>query len=87
MAPLDAVSRKAVGRFGVKLVFALTLAAIGREPFLLAASCWLSIYGLVTGAVGVLLRERVMKQSFNHWDEALWLTFAAITLMIIYRGY
>jgi hypothetical protein len=77
---LDDISRKTIGRFFLKLCFGILFATIGKQPFLLAVSMWLSLYALLTVLIGVVVRERISKHSFNRWDEALWLTASALIL-------
>ena len=84
IARLDDISRKTIARFSLKLCFAIFFAAVGNGPFLLVASVWLSIYALLTIMVGVFVRERISKRSFNHWDEALWLTASALVLKALH---
>jgi hypothetical protein len=84
IARLDDISRKTLTRFSLKLCFGIFFAAVGKGPFLLVASVWFSIYAFLTIIVGVLLRERMLKRSFNHWDEALWLTACALTVKALH---
>jgi hypothetical protein len=79
-ARLDDISRKTIGRFSLKLCFGIVFATMSKGPFLQAACLWLSLYALMTITVDVLVHDRISKRSFNHWDEALWLTAAALIL-------
>jgi len=83
-ARLDDISRKTIARFSVKLCFGIFFATMSRGPFLPAASLWLSLYALLTIAVGMLVHDRISKRSFNHWDEALWLTASALVLKALH---
>ncbi|MDE8651476.1 hypothetical protein PYV00_07055 [Novosphingobium sp. H3SJ31-1] len=85
-ARLDDISRKTIARFGLKLLFALIFAALGKGAFLLVASYWLSLYGTVTAVVGVIAKDRMAERSFNHWDEVLWLTTASLALLVLHRN-
>jgi hypothetical protein len=80
---LDDISRKTIGRFGLKLCFGILFATIGRQSFLLTLSMWLSLYALLTALIGVVAREPISKHSFNHWDEAMWLTASAVILKAV----
>jgi len=84
IARLDDVSRKTIARFILKIAFGIFFATMSKGSFLLAASEWFSLYALLTAIVGIFVRERIANRSFNHWDEALWLTALALILKILH---
>lgn len=76
---LDAHSRDTVARFTVKLGAAAVLAAFGRH-YLPALATWAALYALTTAALALYRHERPVLETFNHWDEAMWLTSFALAL-------
>lgn len=82
-ARLDGTSRNTIGRFGLKLVFAFIFAALSRQDFCVGTSLWLSLYAVSTCAIGLLTRDRLLRYSFGHWDEALWLAAGAALFKVL----
>lgn len=74
---LDVKSRDTVARFTVKLGAAAVLAAFGRH-YLPALAAWAALYALTTAALALYRQERPVLETFNHWDETLWLMFFAV---------
>jgi hypothetical protein len=82
---LDDHSRRTVGRFVLKLAMSALLAAYSKPDYVLAMTTWVGLYAVLTSAFALILKERFVREAFNHWDEALWLTFVALSLTVL-RG-
>ena len=82
---LDQTSRDTLGRFVLKVVIAVLIAGIGQTGLLIATSGWLSLYATFTAVLAIAFRQRIPAPSFNHWDEAIWLSTLSMGLRLIHR--
>jgi hypothetical protein len=80
---LDDQSRATIGRFIIKLTVSALLAAYGKADYVPAMAAWISIYAVLTSVVALILKERFVRESFNHWDETLWLVFLTLALTVL----
>lgn len=85
MDRLDLTSRTTLSRFGLKLCISAVIAALSQTPNLLTLSGWLALYAIVTAVTAMLLQQPFSRHSFNHWDEASWLTTTALGLWALYK--
>lgn len=83
--PLDEHSRHTIGRFIIKLVASALLASFGRLDYLPEMVTWISLYAVLTSAFALISQEKFMLETFNHWDEALWLIFLALAFTMLHR--
>jgi TRAP-type mannitol/chloroaromatic compound transport system permease small subunit len=81
---LDPVSGATVGRFRVKVAFALLGALLAHGTYTVVCVGWLALYALITAAIALFSREKFHSPTLNHWDEALWLLFLAHGLRLIH---
>jgi len=84
---LDQTSRDTLGRFALKVLIAVLIAGIGKTGMLIATSGWLTLYATFTAVLAVMFRQRIPTPSFNHWDEALWLSTLSMGLRLIHRTF
>lgn len=77
---LDQISRNTVSRFGVKLFVSAIIALVGKTVYIEALVKWLLLYAILTALIAMVFKQRFPTYSFNHWDEALWLSAAALGL-------
>ena len=84
---LDRTSRDTLGRFALKLLLAVLIAGMGKTGLLIATSGWLALYATFTAVLAVMFRQRIPTPSFNHWDEALWLSTLSMGLRLIHRNF
>lgn len=82
---LDQTSRDTLGRFGLKVLIAVVIAGVGQNGLLIATSGWLSLYATFTAVLAIVFRQRIPAPSFNHWDEAMWLSTLSMGLRLIHR--
>lgn len=87
MLQLDQTSRLTIGRFGLKLGISGVIASIGTTSYALAVSSWLALYAIVTVVMALLLGQGFLTRSFNHWDEASWLTTVSLGLWAVYKAW
>lgn len=72
-------------RFSGKFSIAMICAAIGREPFALAAAFWLAVYALSTSIIALFRREEVKRHRLTRWDEVVFLFLFSLLFMAIHR--
>ena len=84
---LDQTSRDMLGRFGLKVLLAVLIAEMGKTGYLIATSGWLALYATFTAVLAILFRQRIPTPSFNHWDEAMWLSTLSMGLRLIHRNF
>jgi hypothetical protein len=82
---LDVHSRDTIARLIIKLAASGLLGAFGKLDYLPATATWIGLYAFFTSAFALVHQERFVREAFNHWDEALWLTFFALALMVLHR--
>lgn len=85
MITLDQTSRRAIGRFVLKLIvsFLAALLLTAERTYLEGVAAWLGFYALFAMVGGLLLKEAIAACSFNNWDEAAWLVLAATLVHIV----
>lgn len=80
---LDSVSRATIGRFAWKCYIALAIGMFSKAGYLTTASKCLFLYAFIMALVAAFTRQRYVADSFNHWSEALWLSFFAAGLHLL----
>lgn len=82
---LDPTSRRAIGRFVLKLAISMIAAQVfvTERSYLEALAAWLVFYALFAAISGFLVKETIADRSFNFWDEATWLLLVASSLQMI----
>lgn len=85
-AQLDETARDTIFRFGLKLGLSALIASTSKTSFILSASGWIALYSIVTVAVAILRNQPLLEKSFNHWDEATWLTTVSLGLWVFYKA-
>lgn len=85
IARLDMTSKRAIGRFVLKLVVSFLAAFLlaGERTYLESVAVWLGFYALFAMVGGLLVKEAIAARSFNYWDEAAWLVLAASLVHIV----
>lgn len=84
-ARLDQTSRRAIGRFVLKLAISMLAAQVfvTERSYLEALAAWLVFYAVFAAVSGFLVKEAVADRSFSFWDEATWLLLVASSLQMI----
>lgn len=86
IAQLDEISRATIGRFALKICVSILIAPFLKAGYVVGTAWWLAIYAICTAAIALLLRQRFPTNSFNHWDEALWLMAVSMALRIVHKA-
>ncbi|WP_245337531.1 hypothetical protein [Shinella sp. HZN7] len=84
---LDRQSREAIYRSGLKIFASYALAAWSILGAIFGMPTFLAVFAVWTAITALRRRERFLSQSFNHWDEALWLATIAVGLTILHRQF
>jgi len=79
-------SRAAIARFFTKVFVSIVLASLSKAGYVFGLSIWLTLHAVITALLALLSRESFEPKSFNHWDEALWLTAGSTGVLLVQKG-
>lgn len=83
IARLDKTSRTTIIRFALKAAIAVTIGVLTQEHRIMATASWMLLYAIFSAMTGVLAKEKLGGDSFNYWDEMIWLLLVAATLRML----